>query len=171
MTNFTPERKFIASSATQWGFNPEAKSHQWLLDTIEAITNQRDAPVGDETPKDAAGFNGWKMLDNYKIRCIVGEHFNEGPGKIGREHLEKAISLLEKFDNVIVLDKHEKFSGIDKMFGWDRGIPNPLHTGSPLHSVLERIPDVHNALMKLNKYDVELFEYFLQKKKSKEGQV
>ena len=80
----TTEFNFVENSAIAYGFHKftrckvsviDCNKDIWLPQLINAIRSKTPSPGiqgGDITPPGGPGFFGWKLIDNYKIRSIVG---------------------------------------------------------------------------------------------------
>lgn len=109
----------------------------------------------------------WKLLDNYKIRAILGESaFNVGPGRINSTHLRKAVQRLGKFDFIKILDLksgkpelNQDWHGTSVTINWKREVPR---RENKLEYNLAFDNETTAYLTWLNKYDIALFNTFAQ---------
>lgn len=156
------ELKLVKATATELGINV-TKSFQisWFKELIDRVYYSNDT---SSVPR--AGLPGWKLIDNYKVRAILGEQaFNLGPGEVTRAHMEKAVQRLQLFDLVKVLDVEasaKDWDGTSSELMWDHRVRHRLNQRKDVTKPKGLIFD-HETKAKLeeiNKWDIELFQTF-----------
>lgn len=168
---------YVENSAVAYGFHKSPRCgkvssysdchmDQWLFDLVQAIQQKKASPGregGDVTPGDGPGFFGWKLIDNYKIRSIVGAVYNSEPGTIGPEHLQQAIDVLSKFDHVKTLGRRENWDTTVPELCWNKTLTKQAHSSGESGKINNKYFKNHTilkAMEELNKYDIQLYKHF-----------
>lgn len=133
----------------------------WFKEFLNVVFNSSSEDAVYTDPEESVyGLPAWKLLDNYKIRAILGdEAFNVGPGQINVLHLRKAIERLNRFDFIKIIDRPSagEWNGTSRTINWDAGIGQRYNSHPHEHIFDEEVRD---RLMELNKYDVALFNHY-----------
>merc|ERR1712048_668778 len=101
-------------------------------------------------------------MDNYMVRSIAGEAaYNVGPGMVGPEHLQMAISRLRKFDQVVVLEGHQSFDAYMPTLGWRARYLTSINAHQTRFKAKGLFSNATmQRLLAINVYDVQLFQHF-----------
>lgn len=156
------EIKLLKNTAQMVGVST-SKSFKlsWFKELLDKVFFENRTMPGPYT-----GLPGWKFLDNFKIRSVLGEEaFNLGPGEITEEHLRKATTRLQLFDLVKVLDveaSEKDWDGTSSELGWEQRVRHRLNqrtTGrKPKAMVFDE--EAKKKLEEINKWDIQLFKHF-----------
>lgn len=150
------ERAFIRQAAEHFGFKLD-NNYNLTAFLRSAFDFASPNGVAPRSPEHEFGIPGWKFLDNFMIRIILGSGaFNLGRGRINKTHLDRAIQRLQEFDVVHVIRPTNGWTGLSPQVGWNLTTQSKVNVGQD-----DPPSDETTTLLKqLNRYDVKLFEYF-----------
>lgn len=158
------DTKNLYATAASYGVAmPEQKVFElgWFKEFLNVVFNSSSEDAVYSDPTEAVyGLPAWKLLDNYKIRAVLGDDaFNVGPGQINVVHLRKAIERLNRFDFIKIIDRPNagEWNGTSRTIRWDAGIGQRYNSHPHEHIFDEEVRD---RLLDINKYDVALFNHY-----------
>lgn len=138
-------------------------------DAIVSPGRHSDCPVPEPLGPNLSPNHSFVYVDNYVIRLLGGSAtMLLPPGAVKASHLTAAIETLEKFDLVIPLEElnsERARAAFDRVIGWHPDDGDTARADEDPHNVTLTEHEV-KRLRRINKFDIALYEHFLNRFRS-----